>query len=94
MKKVLMFAAVVIVAGMTQIASANPLVKYACSGCHGMNGEGTSSAPALKGLSGDYVVAQLQAFQNGSRQNPVMQPMSMMARGHEQEIAEFIEAIK
>ena len=76
------------------IATANPLQKYACAGCHGMNGEGSASAPKLQGLEADYIVAQLKAFQNGSRENPVMQPMSMMALGHEQEIADFLAGKK
>jgi cytochrome c553 len=90
MKKILAIA--LLSASVT--ATASPLVKYACSGCHGVNGEGSVSGPKLQGLDADYIVAQLKAFQNGSRVNPVMQPMSMMAIGHEQEIADFLAGEK
>jgi len=44
----------------------------ACSGCHGPKGEGIDLAkfPALAGQNAEYVVAQLVAFQNGTRQTP------------------------
>lgn len=75
-------------------AAANPIVSYGCSGCHGVNGEGSASGPKLQGLEANYIVAQLKAFQNGSRVNPLMNAMSQMAIGHEEEIANFLEGVK
>jgi cytochrome c553 len=44
----------------------------ACSGCHGPKGEGLASAkyPKVAGQNAEYVVAQLVAFQNGTRLGP------------------------
>lgn len=45
----------------------------ACAACHGPNGNSTNAAwPKLAGQSAAYTVSQLQAFKDGSRQNPVM----------------------
>ncbi len=43
----------------------------ACIACHGPTGKGMPAAkyPALSGQHAEYVVAQLQAFANGSRAN-------------------------
>lgn len=48
-----------------------------CAACHGM--QGISIAPIYPNLAGqkqEYLVAQLQAFRDGSRKNPIMQPMA------------------
>ena len=42
----------------------------ACAGCHGPNGAGIPAQyPRLAGQHGDYTVAQLVAFQTGTRKN-------------------------
>jgi cytochrome c553 len=41
--------------------------------------QGISIAPIYPNLAGqkqEYLVAQLQAFRDGSRKNPIMQPMA------------------
>lgn len=48
-----------------------------CAACHGANG--ISIAPIYPNLAGQkepYLVAQLKAFRDGQRQNPIMQPMA------------------
>ena len=49
-----------------------------CSSCHGASGEGNAAAgfPRLAGLPAPYLVAQLNAFANGGRQNAVMEPIA------------------
>jgi thiosulfate dehydrogenase len=49
-----------------------------CSACHGPSGEGNSAAslPRLAGLPAAYQLAQLDAYANGTRQDPVMMPMA------------------
>jgi cytochrome c553 len=45
----------------------------ACSSCHGANAEGVGVFPRLAGQHVDYLVAQLQGFQSGTRANaPIM----------------------
>lgn len=44
-----------------------------CSACHGGDGNGISPLwPNLAGQAAPYIVAQLEAFQSGSRQDPLM----------------------
>ncbi|WP_322077710.1 c-type cytochrome [Burkholderia cepacia] len=59
----------------------------ACIGCHGGQGEGNAAAgfPRLAGTSAAYLSAQLAAFADGSRQNPVMQPLSKLLTPHERD---------
>lgn len=44
-------------------------VYFPCSSCHGQSGSGNEAfgAPALAGLAGDYLAAQLRAFRLGRR---------------------------
>jgi cytochrome c553 len=50
----------------------------ACSACHGDRGEGRPDAayPRLAGLDRDYLVRQLNAFADGSRDNATMLPIA------------------
>ena len=50
----------------------------ACITCHGAHGEGMAAAnfPFLAGQGADYLSAQLQAFADGSRVNPIMKPIA------------------
>jgi cytochrome c553 len=49
-----------------------------CSACHGAQGEGQSGAanPRLAGLDSEYLIAQLNAFAQGSRDNEAMSPIA------------------
>jgi cytochrome c553 len=50
----------------------------ACSTCHGAQGEGRPDVayPRLAGLDSDYLIAQLNAFAEGSRDNETMSPIA------------------
>jgi cytochrome c553 len=48
----------------------------ACIGCHGTQGEGNAAFPRLGGTGQAYLQAQLDAFADGNRKNPVMQPFA------------------
>jgi cytochrome c553 len=43
-----------------------------CASCHGDKGQGVADFPRLAGQHADYLGAQLQAFADGSRPNPIM----------------------
>lgn len=48
-----------------------------CAACHGANGVSTADMyPNLAGQKEAYLVTQLKAFRDGSRANPIMQPMA------------------
>jgi cytochrome c553 len=50
----------------------------ACAGCHGPGGEGLAAAgyPRLAGLPAPYLLSQLNALADGTRQNPIMGPLA------------------
>jgi cytochrome c553 len=50
----------------------------ACLGCHGPDGKGVAAAgfPRLAGLPAGYLAKQLEDFRNGSRKQPVMEPLA------------------
>lgn len=56
-----------------------------CATCHGAHGEGNAENgfPRLAGLPTPYLRAQLSAFANGQRQNPVMAPIAKMLKPDE-----------
>ena len=45
-----------------------------CQACHGAHGEGVpaTGGPRLAGQTADYLAAQLRAYADGSRANPIM----------------------
>lgn len=61
-----------------QIAAVGNGKGAACNSCHGGNGEGNAQAgyPVLAGLDANYLAAQLQAFQKGTRKNALMAPIA------------------
>ena len=56
-----------------------------CIGCHGVKGEGMGAFPRLAGTSQAYLLAQLDAFANGDRKNPVMQPIAQSLKPAERQ---------
>jgi cytochrome c553 len=59
-------------------ANGNGREAPACSACHGVQGEGQPDVgnPRLAGLDGEYLIAQLNAFAEGSRDNETMSPIA------------------
>ncbi|MDE2200720.1 MAG: c-type cytochrome [Rhodospirillales bacterium] len=57
----------------------------ACATCHGARGEGqpASGFPRLAGLNAAYILHQLASFADGSRANPIMQPVATALTGPE-----------
>ncbi|MDE1011910.1 MAG: c-type cytochrome [Paraburkholderia fungorum] len=68
----------------------------ACISCHGAKGEGNAAAgfPRLAGISAVYLAAQLTAFADGSRQNPIMQPMAKLLSANERDaVAQYFAGL-
>jgi cytochrome c553 len=81
MKKIIVAAALAVLAiGSAQAAgdAAAGKAKYAsCAGCHGQAGKSASPAfPSLAGKDAAYIEAQLHAFKEGKRNNPMMSPQA------------------
>lgn len=48
-----------------------------CAACHGVDGNSVNPAwPSLAGQHAGYVIDQLRAYQDGTRQDPMMAPMA------------------
>lgn len=54
-------------------AAGKTLASKQCAMCHGSEGAGSTTAPALKGLASDHLISQLQAFKSGARKNMMME---------------------
>ena len=66
-----------------------------CSSCHGKDGQSEDdNFPSLAGRSSDWIVQQLEAFQSGERENPVMSAMAPMSEGFERVIADYLSSLE
>jgi len=66
-----------------------------CSSCHGKDGHSEDdNYPSLAGRSSDWIVQQLEAFQSGERENPVMSAMAPMSEGFERVIADYLSSLE
>ena len=58
-------------------AAAGKAKSASCGACHGMNGISSNDVwPNLAGQKAGYLVAQMKAFRDGQRKNPMMSPMA------------------
>ncbi len=58
-------------------AAAGKTKAATCGACHGMNGISPNDLwPNLAGQKAGYLVAQMKAFRDGQRKNPMMAPMA------------------
>jgi cytochrome c553 len=68
----------------------------ACTGCHGVHGEGTPGSgffPRLAGKPAGYLVRQMQDFQSGLRKYaPMEYTVRQLSPAYMQEIAEYFSA--
>lgn len=67
-----------------------------CAACHGRNGVGIIPLyPNLAGQKREYLVAQLHAFRDGTRKNPIMSPMAVHLTDTEiEDVAAYLAALK
>jgi cytochrome c553 len=67
-----------------------------CAACHGVDGNSvTPDWPSLAGQHASYIVAQLKAFNSGTRQNVTMQPFAAMLSEQDMlDIAAYFSAQK
>ena len=58
-------------------AAAGKTKSASCAACHGPNGISANDIwPNLAGQKAGYLVAQMKAFRDGQRNNPMMSPMA------------------
>jgi cytochrome c553 len=93
---------VAILVDLSQLAAAadaqagKKLADATCIACHGQNGMGIIELyPNLAGQKGGYLVAQLRAFRDGSRKNPIMAPMAVhLSDGAIEDLAAYYTSLK
>lgn len=75
-------------AGQQIVMQGNQSGATPCVSCHGADGAGQAAAgfPRLAGQDKNYLIMQLQAFTQGSRNNPIMAPIAGAL--NQQEMAE------
>jgi YVTN family beta-propeller protein len=68
----------------------------ACAGCHGASGVSTSEAyPNLAAQQYAYLVKQLEAFHDGTRKDPLMQPMAQSLSAQDmKDLAAFYSSLQ
>ena len=82
MKKTLLIAGTALLAALSQSVMAADIeagkAKAAvCAACHGVNGISNNPLwPNLKGQKAPYMVKQMKAFKDGTRNDPLMSPQS------------------
>jgi len=54
-------------------AAGKALASKQCISCHGPDGAGGATGPVIRGLSGDHITNQLQAFKSGARKSMMME---------------------
>ncbi|HEX8741243.1 MAG TPA: cytochrome c [Casimicrobiaceae bacterium] len=78
MNRVLLVMGLVVLLGAAGTACANGDVEAgkakaaSCAGCHGANGEGKGSYPALAGKSQKEIEQALEDYKSGKRNNAIM----------------------
>jgi cytochrome c553 len=78
------------------LANGQRLAEGSCAACHGHNGIGIIPLyPNLAGQKREYLVAQLRAFRDGSRKNPIMSPMAAHLTDAEiEDVAAYFASLK
>lgn len=66
-----------------------------CTACHGPEGNSVSPLwPNIAGQNANYLVAQLKAFQKGTRNDPLMTPQAMLLTEQDmKDVAVFFESL-
>ncbi len=61
-------------------AGASIFLARGCVGCHGISGKKPLAAnyPVVGGKPADFLIAELNKFRTGERDNPIMKPMAAM----------------
>ncbi len=82
--------------GRTIVMEGNGRGAQACETCHGITGAGQPAmgAPRLSILSASYMTAQLEAFRQGTRENPLMTPTAKALNQEESRaVAEYYAGV-
>lgn len=82
LKRTLLSAGVIVLLGIAPAAwadgdaEAGKAKAGTCAGCHGANGEGTASGPALAGMKKDKFEREMKAYKSGKKDNAMMKSLA------------------
>ena len=76
-------------------ATAGAAISAQCGACHGSNGVAAdTSIPNLAGQHYQYLLAQLEAYKNGTRKNPIMNEMThALSQAQIEDLAAYFASI-
>ena len=76
-------------------ADAGKAKSITCSACHGQAGNSVNPLwPNIAGQNANYLLAQLTAFKDGSRRDPLMTPQSMLLSDEDmRDLAVYFESL-
>lgn len=101
-RSMMALGSIAILLGWSHVAAAadeqvgKKLSDQSCVACHGQNGIGIIALyPNLAGQKREYLVAQLRAFRDGSRKNPIMSPMAVrLSDSNIEDLAAYFASLK
>ncbi len=91
-----------VAAADADLAGGKSVAERTCAACHGLNGISNATSnpsplivPNLAGQKEAYLVAQLHAFKDGARPNPVMSSMANTLSDEDiQNVAAYYSSLK
>jgi cytochrome c553 len=88
--------AAVATARAADLRAGKAIVQRTCYACHGLNGvSGMSLYPNLAGQKEAYLAAQLRAFRDGSRKNPIMSLIAAhLSAAQMKDVAAYFASLK
>ncbi|MBK9322674.1 MAG: c-type cytochrome [Bdellovibrionaceae bacterium] len=96
MKTLLIFTFIGFHSSLSLATQSEPKVAASCVGCHGEKGKSLNDLwPNLAGQKKGYLIKQLTSFKNGSRQDPLMAPLSSnLSESDIQVLADYYSSLK
>ena len=88
--------AAVVTARAADLRAGKAIVQRTCYACHGLNGVSRMSLyPNLAGQKEAYLAAQLRAFRDGSRKNPIMSLIAAhLSAAQMKDVAAYFASLK
>jgi cytochrome c553 len=88
--------AAVVTARAADLRAGEAIVQRTCYACHGLNGVSSMSLyPNLAGQKEAYLTAQLRAFRDGSRKNPIMSLIAAhLSAAQMKDVAAYFASLK
>jgi len=101
LKRTLLSTAIVALLGTAGVSWADGNIQAgkakagSCAMCHGANGEGSGSGPALAGMKEDKIEQAMKDFKSGKRTNPTMKTFAnQLSSADVENVAAYYASLK